>query len=118
MKSKIKNILVPLDFSEGSKLGVDEAILIAKKFGATITCLYVSHKPLSNLADLSTDFFHYANKRALEENIEFKKKISKGNPAEMITKIAIIAGVVILFLKKPKQTVEEEDEDIFLEDDI
>ena len=37
---------------------------------------------------MSTDFFHYANKKTHEENIEFKKKISKGNAAEMITKIA------------------------------
>ena len=90
MKLRIKNILVPLDFSESSKKGLDTAILIAKQFEASITALYISHKSIPDLPDLSTDFFNYAKGKTIEKGVNFTKKISQGNPAEKISKFAEI----------------------------
>lgn len=88
MKLGIKKILVPLDFSESSKKGLMVALLIAKQFEASITALYVSHKSLPNISELSTDFLNQAKKQSLEQGINFKKEISKGKPSEKIPKFA------------------------------
>jgi universal stress protein A len=48
----LKKILVPIDFSEGSKAALEEAIFLAQPFGATIDLVHAWQMPIYVGADM------------------------------------------------------------------
>jgi nucleotide-binding universal stress UspA family protein len=50
----IKSILVPTDFSPGAAVAIDQALALAKPFGATVTLLHVYSLPTYVFPDGST----------------------------------------------------------------
>lgn len=99
MVKQIKNILVPLDGSKNAFRGLDEAIILARQSHATITGLYVKHKPavyaLHPLGFLGSDmvkeakkFLSSAKTRCAKKGIVFNSKILGGGPGYDIVRFA------------------------------
>ncbi|MDN3203378.1 universal stress protein [Algoriphagus sediminis] len=75
---KVDKLLVPIDFSEYSKDALEEAVLIAKKYGNTqIICQNVYHVPSG---------YHFTGK-TYEEFAAVMEKNAKANFAKFIKKI-------------------------------
>ena len=55
MTSAFKELLVPTDFSDGSRLAIDYALKLARKLGATVHLLHVLEDP--NVAGLFTEVY-------------------------------------------------------------
>lgn len=99
LKSKIKNILIPLDGSKNSIRGLDTAINIARQCQATLIGIYViprpphpafrssqyPEKPLLKDAEKIMDF---AKKHSAQNGILFENKIAFGDPAHSIVEFA------------------------------
>ncbi|GFN40405.1 MAG: universal stress protein [Marine Group I thaumarchaeote] len=99
IKDRIRRILVPLDGSKNSLRGFDKAIYLARQFGATITGIYVLPRTPEkefrrigsiekDLLKLASSFMGAAKKRAAQNAIVFKEKVTFGDPGYMITKFA------------------------------
>ena len=94
-KRTIRKILVPMDGSRGSFLALDEAINIARQFGAQITGLYVLHVAYDN-PDLIyvpetqnslkkvEKFLDNAEKQVIKNKIVFKKETLFGQESKKI----------------------------------
>ncbi|MFI5416205.1 MAG: universal stress protein, partial [Nitrososphaerales archaeon] len=95
VKRTIRKILVPMDGSRGSFLALDEAINLARQFGAQITGLYVLHVAYDN-PDLIyvpetqnslkkvEKFLDNAEKQVIKNKIVFKKEILFGQESKKI----------------------------------
>ena len=101
MSSKsIKKILVPLDGSKYSMEGLQEAILLAKQFGAKITglCVIPLTPPVampglqtpfkSYMTDGAAKFMAEATKLASRNGVNFQGKLIYGEASTEITKFA------------------------------
>ena len=99
MKNSIKQILVPLDGSQNSFRGLDEAIIIARNCQAVITGLYVT--PLSPPASAeqknyiknillknANKFMEKAKIHSAQNGILFYEKILHGDEGPKIVKFA------------------------------
>jgi len=102
MSYKIKRILVPLDGSRNSERGLDKAIYLAKKCGATIFGIHVIYTPkyggFQRIYSLNGNF-HDIKKRVemmmkearnvCENNsVMFKEKIKYGDVNDVLAKFA------------------------------
>ena len=98
-KNSIKEILIPLDGSQNSFRGLDEAIIIARNCQATVTGLYVT--PLSPpesseqktyirnfLLKKAKEFMEKAKIRCAQNGILFYHKILYGDEGPKIVKFA------------------------------
>jgi nucleotide-binding universal stress UspA family protein len=70
IKTKISKILVPLDGSRNSSIGLDKAIYIARQCGATITGIHVVSIYPQHLGDLVTPL----KAKLLQDAIKFMEK--------------------------------------------
>ena len=95
----IKKILVPLDGSQNSMRGLNEAIYFARQCHATITGLYVIplSKPETNsqisyiekhLLVNASKFMSKAKKRAAQNGIDFSDELIYGDEGEKIINYA------------------------------
>lgn len=96
-KKQIKKILVPLDGSKNSFRALEEAIIIAKKFDASITGIYVMDLPTSveyalldqvgkHLHKKAELFLRRAKSNTVKRHIQFKSIIKHGKTVEEILK--------------------------------
>ncbi|MBT5842950.1 MAG: universal stress protein [Thaumarchaeota archaeon] len=98
-KNTIRRILLPLDGSENSFRGLDEAIILARNCQATITGVYVT--PLSRpvsieqkkyiknyLLKKAATFMEKAKTRSAQNGILFYTKILHGDEGPKIVKFA------------------------------
>lgn len=97
---KIKKILVPLDGSKHSMDGLNEAIEIAKPFGARITglCVIPLNPPIplvesqpsfkSYMTDSAAKFMADAKKISLRNGVEFHGKLAYGDVSLEIANFA------------------------------
>jgi len=94
-----KKILVPLDGSKNSFRGLDMAIFLARKTGATLTGIFVLprspdkafrrfQQPEKEALIIADRVMERAKKRAAQNGIVFNKKIDFGDPAYMIVKFS------------------------------
>ena len=94
-----KKILVPLDGSKNSFRGLDTAIFLARKTGATLTGIFVLPRtpekkfrrllqPDKEALIIADRVMERAKKRAAQNGIVFNKKIDFGDPAYMIVKFS------------------------------
>lgn len=99
MANKIERILVPLDGSPNSSRGLDEAITIAKQFGATLTGLYVVHVPAASAIrftpqqrkkeiSFAESIIRDATQKAERSQVAFRARTETGDPKQKIAKIA------------------------------
>ncbi|MGI0004558.1 MAG: universal stress protein, partial [Candidatus Nitrosotenuis sp.] len=99
MTNKIQRILVPLDGSENSLRGLENAITIAKPVGAAITGLHIIHIPARSAIQFTPQqrkkeisfaesLIEKAIGTATKNGVNFKPRIETGNPAEKIVQIA------------------------------
>ena len=99
LKSKIKNILVPLDGSKNSIRGLDIAINIARQCQATLTGIYViprpphpafrsSQYPEKPLLKDAQNIMNFAKKHSAQNGILFENKIAFGDPSHIIVAFA------------------------------
>jgi len=65
---ELERILVPVDFSECSGAALDDALFLARSFGATIDVLHVAHSPFHVVLPDPTLAFVGAAPDALEEH--------------------------------------------------
>jgi nucleotide-binding universal stress UspA family protein len=99
IKNRIQKILVPLDGSENSFRGLDEAIIIARNGQTTITGVYVT--PLSPPASTeqktyiknyllknANKFMKKAKTHSAQNGILFYEKIMHGDEGPKIVKFA------------------------------
>ena len=70
IKTKISKILVPLDGSRNSSVGLDKAIYIARQCGATITGIHVVSIYPQHLGDLVTPL----KAKLLQDAVKFMEK--------------------------------------------
>jgi nucleotide-binding universal stress UspA family protein len=70
IKTKISKILVPLDGSRNSSIGLDKAIYIARQCGATITGIHVVSIYPQHLGDLVTPL----KAKLLQDAVKFMEK--------------------------------------------
>jgi nucleotide-binding universal stress UspA family protein len=70
IKTKISKILVPLDGSKNSFIGLDNAIYIARQCGATITGIHVVSIYPQHLGDLTTPL----KAKLLQDAVKFMEK--------------------------------------------
>jgi nucleotide-binding universal stress UspA family protein len=100
IRNKIKKILVPLDGSNNSFRGLDEAISIARACHATITGLYIIPIYPRNVTDAVIPYFIQPEKearkfmkdakvRAAQRGILFRSKITRGSPTCEIQQMAV-----------------------------
>jgi len=95
---KVDKLLVPIDFSEYSKDALEEAVLIAKKYGNTqIICQNVYHVPSG---------YHFTGK-TYEEFAAVMEKNAKANFAKFIKKIDIKSVSIT-----PVYTVDEDEDPV------
>lgn len=86
--SKTKNVLVPVDFSEGSRAALDYASGLARKLGAQLTALhvmppYVTYDPLPAFPPLAP--LDPSRQRAVEESLrQFVTSPGSGGPVPAI----------------------------------
>jgi universal stress protein A len=90
--TQLKNILVPLDFSERSLKSLQYAVAFAKQFGAKITLLHVISAPV-----YTVDFSYYPPLRpeqlaGIEGQLEDLR--TRKIPAELPVDIAVREGLV------------------------
>lgn len=115
MKTTIKSILIPTDFSELSESALKVGIAIAKRQGAKITLLHAispdSYWP-SPSDDTMPDFQllsdfklsieeklkRLADKFETETGVKFSSKLMEGSPAEMICKFAFTEDVSLIVM--------------------
>jgi nucleotide-binding universal stress UspA family protein len=99
MSHKIKKILVPLDGSDNSLRGLEEAISIAQPTGATITGLHVVHVPVRSVIHFTPQrrkkeisyaesIIGRATEKAKRNHVGFKPQTATGNAGEKIVQIA------------------------------
>ena len=99
VRRTIRKILVPMDGSKGSFRALDEAITLAKKFGAQITGLYVLQvaydspdliyvpETQSRLKKVEA-FLKNAEKQVIKNKIAFKKETLFGQESKRIIDFA------------------------------
>ncbi|MDH2907283.1 MAG: universal stress protein [Candidatus Nitrosotalea sp.] len=98
-KSTIRKILVPMDGSKGSFHALDEAICLARQFGAQITGLYVLHvaydspdliyvQETQNRLKKVEKFLENAKKQVMKNKIVFTKEILFGQESKKIIDFA------------------------------
>lgn len=94
MTRSIKRILVPLDGSENSFNGLDEAIYLARRCGATITalCIVPEYPPIP-LMGVKSSFREQMSKQA-KKFMTKAKKMSENNGIVFNEKI--ISGIATL----------------------
>ena len=98
----VKNILVPVDFSENSEKIVQHAVLLAKKFAARLTVIFVAQSffetnsdffvPHVPIAELEQDIFESSRKRMAlfmeeslnKEEVEADSEVLLGDVAQEI----------------------------------
>jgi len=96
---QIKKILVPLDGSRNSLRGLNIAIFMAKKFGATLTGIYSLYVPPHSefravgVIEKSFNkeikrFMEEAKNKAVKHGVVFRSKIMRGNVGYNIVKVA------------------------------
>ena len=99
IQKKIKKILIPLDGSKNSLRGLDEAILMARSCGATLTGIFVMErnpdkdfrrigefeKQILKTAD---QFMEKAKVRSAQNGIDFHSTTVFGDPAATIVHFA------------------------------
>lgn len=90
MKQKITKILVPMDGSQGSFKGLDEAIYLAQHFNSAITalCVVPTYPPLplmgkqipyeKHILEQAKKFMSNAKKTCVSNKVKFNEKIIKG----------------------------------------
>ena len=99
MRGAFNKILVPLDGSSNSMRGLNEAILIAKASGASITGFYVFHLPLAagikytekmreEAQEKAVKAIGPAMKKAERAGAKFQYKTGGGNTGSEIVKFA------------------------------
>lgn len=99
MIKKLSKILVPLDGSANSMRGLDQAIMLAKYSGATITGYYVFHLPLvaglaytkkmkEDAQRKAVNAIGPALKKAQKAGVFFKYKTGGGNTGPTIIQFA------------------------------
>ena len=111
--SKIENVLVPIDFSEGSRAALDYAVGLARKLGARLTALhvappYVTYEPLPAFPPLAP--LDPARQRTLEESLRgfvtppgseqplVEVFVTEGDPADEILAHATTSGTDLIVL--------------------
>ena len=111
---KIKKILLPTDFSEGSKAAIDYAKSLAKHYDAHITLIYVVDEltkthgwyvPHISVNELYKDIEESAKKQiercCYEEFRDFEgveKVVTKGVPGDVIAKYAKEKGIDLIVM--------------------
>lgn len=99
MSKSIERILVPLDGSQNSTRGLDEAILIAKRFGATITGLHIVNIPTTSAIRFTAQqrkkeisyaesIIENAIQKSEKSQVRFKARTETGDPKQKIAKVA------------------------------
>ena len=111
--SKVKNVLVAIDFSEGSRAAFDYAAGLARKLGARLTALhvtpqYVTYDPLPAFPPLAP--LDPARQRTVEESLRrfvtspggelplAEVFVREGDPADEILAEAIASGADLIVL--------------------
>jgi universal stress protein A len=96
---RLMRILVPVDFSPPSQAAVEEALFLAKRFGASVDLLYVwqvadgssdpSNSSLARFAhsDVGPEMRRYLE-RAEEEGVMAIGRLANGQPEELILECA------------------------------
>jgi nucleotide-binding universal stress UspA family protein len=101
MMKDVKHILVPIDFSENSEKIVQHAVLLAKKFAARLTILFVAQSffetnsdffvPHVPIAELEQDIFESSKQRmalfmaeSLDKEVNADSKVLLGDVAQEI----------------------------------
>ena len=99
MASSIKKILVPMDGSQNSYRGLDEAIRLAGAVNASITGLYVSPSSIpspspmtagirDNIKKAADSIMEGARRKTVQKGIKFQEKITSGNVGSAISTYA------------------------------
>lgn len=102
-QNEIQKILVPVDGSKNSLRGLKKAILLAKRFHAGITCIFVNApRGIFNHQDEriyqiqkmteGERFLEQAKKECEKDGIYCSKKIVKGDPGADILQYAELHG--------------------------
>lgn len=99
---RLKNILVPIDFSDCSKKALAYAVPYAKEFGAQITLLYVAqfHYAACELDSAEAPVKEAQHRARASRELS---KLAKEIPSDLNTKIAVASGkpfVEIVFSAK------------------
>ena len=109
--TKIENVLVPIDFSEGSRAALDYAVGLARKLGARLTALhvappYVTYEPLPAFPPLAP--LDPARRRTIEESLRrfvtppgseqplVEVFVTEGDPADEILAHATTSGADLI----------------------
>ncbi|MCK4663966.1 MAG: universal stress protein [Bacteroidales bacterium] len=99
----MKNIIVPLDFSDDSLNGLDFAIIIAEKLKANIYMIFVQRKRSSFQTFSKDDEYNYA-KDKFENILEtYKNKISTDIKIEYVIKSGKIYKEVVDFTSEVQE---------------
>ena len=99
MTSEIKSILICVDGSSNSNRAASFAAVIAKKFGATVTLLFVvapsDHDMLAGKSTFLDEYKGFGEQRVekasvifTDAGVEFKKEIEFGHAAEKILMVS------------------------------
>lgn len=99
ISKKLKKILVALDGSKNSLRGLDMAIFLARSYDTKLTGIHIiPKKPKKEFKNLpypekpllvhADKIMEYAKNRAAQNGILFEKKVSFGQPGQMIVAFA------------------------------
>lgn len=115
----IKKILVPLDGSQNSFRGLEEAIYLARSCKASVTGLYViglvlpsKNAPLSSierfLLEQAAKFMGRAKKHAAKHGVLFNDKVLYGNEGQRIVSYAKKKNFDIIIVGSKGRSVAKE----------
>ena len=111
----IKKILVPVDFSENSEKIVQTAVLMAQKFAAKMTLLFVAQSffetnsdffvPHVPIAELEQDIFESSRKKmamfmeeSVDKSVNADSKVLLGDVAQEILDYAADNGIDLIVM--------------------
>lgn len=111
MKGTIQRILVPVDGSSDSLRGLETAVGLARRIGATLTILEVIEPfgPLPGYYEappegearvpwLAAQRFEKAHELLDETNVEWKRRVEEGIPADRICDVAEEEGADLIVM--------------------
>lgn len=104
----MKNIVVPIDFSETSDLLIDGAVNFAKEVAGKICLIHVAPADLGfAIGDMGFQYFPEIEKSEISQELtelnEFEKKIeAKGVACEHLLKQGIASDIILDFAKEKK----------------
>lgn len=99
---KLERLLVPVDYSEPSRLALRQAAFLAERFGATLTVMHVWERPTTfpetqldgkELGDVvrensDAELVEFVGSAALTASVPVETRVVPGEPVDTICRVA------------------------------